>query len=223
MRHTAPRLRVLALLALAGSAFVHAAPEPTPQPDPAAQAAPLTLTPGNPLRRVEIAPRRLDQSIADLNPLSASLYSTMSRVDLQSRVAWEDVYESRTRDGRRVLMRYDGALGASFLYSDYALVEDDDENVFIVPTTPAGTKFHIGPQTNDVGGIPVVADPMRPRSPLQVINRLDPRSNEPMYSPLTPHVETLSLDATIADEAYRAKRLRELIRLASLGEQTTSR
>lgn len=223
MKRTAPRFRVLSLLALTGSASVSAAPQATPQPEAGAQAAPMSLTPGNPLRRVEIAPRRVDQGIADRNALSASLYSTMTRVDPLGRVGWAQVYESRTRDGRRVLMRYDGALGASFPYSEYALVEDDDEHVVEIPVTPAGTVFHIGPHADDVGGIPVSSDPMRPRSPLQVINRIDPRSNEPMYTPLTPHVETLSLDATIADDAYRAKRLRELLRLAALGEQSQSR
>lgn len=168
-----------------------------------------TLRPGNPLRAVELKPRLVDQGFDDIGALQNSLWNSHARVDLRQNTGWEKVFETSGRDGRRRLMRFDGALGASFPISEYMPTEEYGE----VPISPAGLRFHIGRHE------PIVATaPGGPRSPLMVGGRIDPHSDAPHYPELTPHSEREAQAQTMADEAYRRRRVSELMRLAALHE-----
>lgn len=193
-----PRISI-ALAAPLACSLALAQPSPdNPQP---------TLRPGNPLRAVELKPRLVDQGFDDIGALQNSLWNSHAHVDLRQNTAWEKVFEISGPDGRRRRMRFDGALGASFPISEYMPTEEYGE----VPISPAGLRFHIGPHE------PIVA-PAGPRSPLMVGGRIDPRSDAPHHPELTPHTEREAQPQTVADEAYRRRRVSELMRLAALHE-----
>lgn len=167
----------------------------------------------------------IDQGVSDLSPLSASLIH--NAVDLRAVLDFDLVYPVPGRPD--MLMRQSGALSAVFPFSDYAVVEIDDEDAVVV-LIPAGTVFYIGQPPSNVAGS--FYSPIRPpraagiqsSAPLLVTQAIrQPVGAEPLSIPQARRVgTTVSTQplhtevqrsgpsmrvVTISDERYRRYRL----------------
>ena len=166
----------------------------------------------------------IEQGVADVDPLSVSLRDLS--VDLRQPIGFEQVYRVPGRPD--LLMRADGGLYAVFPQSTYM-----ESEAGAVPLVPAGTVFYLGrPQVSPLAWGGGLASVPEDRTGLRVRSRVSMTPIEEggaqrreqgvlaMPEPRAPRrdvgpVPTAEGPAIVTDSAYRAVRVRELMRRAA--------
>ena len=148
--------------------------------------------------------RPLDPGLEDIGPTGSSLRQT--QFDPRQPLGFEQVYAAPGG----LLMRQQGALRAEFPRSMYNMTDSG-----LTPEIPAGTVFHIGPDTL------ITPRSSRPGVDLRVRRRVERRIGSPGEDRAAPQLRR-SADgrgsgSILSSESYRRQRVGELLSRARRG------